>query len=113
MLEVAFGAGTHLVHGPNAAGKTSLLEAIALLGWGRSHRTSADGELIRWGRDLARVEGRVREDTLEVAITRSGADGTSGRKRVRINGLGRRASSLGQYLRVVLFAPEEMLLVIG
>ena len=54
--ELAFGGGPHLVVGPNAAGKTSLLEAIALLGWGRSHRTSADGELIRWGRDLARVE---------------------------------------------------------
>ena len=58
--DLAFGAGPHLVVGPNAAGKTSLLEAIALLGWGRSHRTTADGELIRWGHDLARVEGRER-----------------------------------------------------
>ena len=91
-LEASFGPGAHLVFGPNAAGKTSLLEAIALLGWGRSHRTNADGELIRWGRDLARVEGRVGGDVLEVAITRSGADGSGGRKRVRINGLGRRAS---------------------
>ena len=112
-LEASFGPGAHLVFGPNAAGKTSLLEAIALLGWGRSHRTNADGELIRWGRDLARVEGRVGGDVLEVAITRSGADGSGGRKRIRINGLGRRASGLGRYLRVVLFAPEEMLLVIG
>jgi DNA replication and repair protein RecF len=112
-LEVEFGAGAHLIHGPNAAGKTSLLEAIVLLGWGRSHRTSADGELIRWGHDLARIEGRVAADTIEVAITRSGADGTSGRKRVRVNGVGRRASILGRHLRVVLFAPEEMLLVSG
>ena len=59
------------------------------------------------------MEGRIGPDVLEVAITRSGADGSGGRKRVRINGLGRRASGLGQYLRVVLFAPEEMLLVIG
>jgi DNA replication and repair protein RecF len=101
------------VWGPNAAGKTSLLEAITLLGWGRSHRTSADGELIRWGHDLARVEGRVGADAMEVAITRSGADGRGGRKRIRVNGVGRRAASLGRILRVVLFAPEEMLLVIG
>ncbi|HXS70152.1 MAG TPA: DNA replication and repair protein RecF [Patescibacteria group bacterium] len=112
-VDASFDAGPHLIWGPNAAGKTSLLEAIALLGWGRSHRTSADGELIRWGRDLARVEGTVGSDVLEVAIQRSGADGSGGRKRIRVNGVGRRANTLGRHLRVVLFAPEEMLLVIG
>lgn len=112
-LEASFGPGAHLVVGPNAAGKTSLLEAIVLLGWGRSHRTSADGELIRWEHDLARVEGHVGADTLEVAVVRSGADGAGGRKRIRINGAGRRSTALGRVLRVVLFAPEEMLLVIG
>ncbi|MEO5883976.1 MAG: DNA replication/repair protein RecF [Candidatus Limnocylindrales bacterium] len=112
-LEASFGPGAHLVWGPNAAGKTSLVEAIALLGWGRSHRTTADGEMIRWGSDLARVEGHVGGDVLEVAVTRSGADGRGGRKRIRVNGVGRRASHLGRVLRVVLFAPEEMLLVIG
>ncbi|MGK2851040.1 MAG: DNA replication/repair protein RecF [Candidatus Limnocylindrales bacterium] len=112
-LDARFGPGAHLVWGPNAAGKTSLLEAIALLGWGRSHRTTADGELIRWGADLARVEGHVGGDVLEVAVTRSGADGRGGRKRIRVNGVGRRAAGLGRVLRVVLFAPEDMLLVIG
>jgi DNA replication and repair protein RecF len=116
-LGVEFSPGPHLIWGPNAAGKTSLLEAIALLGWGRSHRTTADGELIRWGHDLARVEGRVGGDVLEVAIQRSAAGGTGGgsggRKRIRINGVGRRSSALGRVLRVVLFAPEEMLLIVG
>ncbi len=50
---------------------------------------------------------------LEVAIQRSGADGSGGRKRIRVNGVGRRAAGLGRHLRVVLFAPEEMLLVVG
>jgi DNA replication and repair protein RecF len=112
-LDASFDAGPHLIWGPNAAGKTSLLEAIALLGWGRSHRTNADGEMIRWGHDLARIEGKVGNDVLEVAIQRSGADGSGGRKRIRINGVGRRAGTLGRYLRLVLFAPEEMLLVVG
>ena len=39
VLDAAFGPGPQLVWGPNAAGKTSLLEAIVLLAWGRSHRT--------------------------------------------------------------------------
>jgi DNA replication and repair protein RecF len=99
--------------GPNAAGKTSLLEAMVMLAWGRSHRTSADGELIRWGTDLARLEGHVGSDALEVAIVRAGATGAAGRKRIRVNGLGRRSASLGTLLRVVIFAPEEMLLIAG
>jgi DNA replication and repair protein RecF len=101
------------VWGPNAAGKTSLLEAIVVLAWGRSHRTTADGELIRWGADVARVEGRVGRDVVEVAVVRAGATGTGGRKRIRVNGVGRRASSLSSLLRIVVFAPEEMLLVVG
>ena len=112
-LDATFGPGPHLVWGPNAAGKTSLLEAMVLLAWGRSHRTSADGELIRWGTELARVEGVVGSDTIEVAIVRAGATGTTGRKRIRVNGLGRRATGLAGLLRVVLFAPEEMLLIAG
>src|SRR5258705_2208289 len=71
-LDVAFGPGPHLVAGPNAAGKTSLLEAIVLLAWGRSHRTTADGEIIRWGEDLARVEGVAGAETIQVALLRAG-----------------------------------------
>ena len=112
-LDAAFGPGPHLVFGPNAAGKTSLLEAMVLLAWGRSHRTSADAEMIRWGTDLARVEGVVGADTIEVAIVRAGAVGTAGRKRIRVNELGRRAAGLAGILRAVVFAPEEMLLIAG
>jgi DNA replication and repair protein RecF len=52
-------------------------------------------------------------DTLELAVVRAGATGTAGRKRIRVNGIARRASSLSDHLRVVVFAPEEMLLVAG
>ncbi|MGH2900666.1 MAG: DNA replication/repair protein RecF, partial [Solirubrobacteraceae bacterium] len=36
-----------------------------------------------------------------------------GRKRIRVNGVPRRAAALTERLRVVLFAPEDMLLVAG
>ena len=111
--DLAFGGGPHLVVGPNAAGKTSLLEAIVLLAWGRSHRTSTDAELIRWGADVARVEGHAGPETIEVALARSGIGGAGARKRIRVNGVARRASGLVGLLRAVLFAPEEMLLVVG
>jgi DNA replication and repair protein RecF len=112
-LDASFGGGPQLIVGPNAAGKTTLLEAIVLLAWGRSHRTSSDGELVRWGSDLARVEGIAGPETIEVALVRSGSPAGSGRKRIRVNGVARRASGLIGLVRTVVFAPEEMLLVIG
>ena len=118
-LDAAFEPGPQLVWGPNAAGKTSLLEAIVLLAWGRSHRTSTEGELVRWGEELARIEARVgrpetppeARDTVEVALVRTGTGGA--RKRIRVNGVARRAAGLAGVLRTVMFAPEEMLLVAG
>jgi DNA replication and repair protein RecF len=128
MLEASFGPGPQLIVGPNAAGKTTLLEAIVLLAWGRSHRTSSDGELVRWGSELARIEGLAGRETIEVALVRpagsgavgggssgsgSGGASTSARKRIRVNGVARRAAGLVGLLRTVVFAPEEMLLVVG
>jgi len=93
-----------------------------LLATGRSHRTSSDAELIRWGADFVRVEGLVAEKAgegqppevaqahgtrLEVSLQRGA------RKRVVVNGVSRRPASLADSLRTVLFAPEEMLLVAG
>ncbi|MFH1475774.1 MAG: DNA replication/repair protein RecF [Chloroflexota bacterium] len=114
-LEAAFGPGPHLVWGPNAAGKTSLLEAIVLLSRGSSHRTGVDGEMIRWATPFARVDGRRDGDAgaaeVDVTLVREGPSG--GRKRIRINGAPRRSGALAGALRTVVFAPEEMLLVVG
>ncbi|HTK46034.1 MAG TPA: DNA replication/repair protein RecF [Patescibacteria group bacterium] len=114
-LDLAFGPGPHLVWGPNAAGKTSLLEAMVVLARGSSHRTATDAELVRWGADVARIEGRTGSDEIEVALVRPGsaAAGSGARKRIRVNRVARRAAALGEKLRVVLFAPEDMLLVAG
>jgi DNA replication and repair protein RecF len=46
-----------------------------------------------------------------VALVRTGSGGA--RKRIRVNGVARRAASLAGVLRTVMFAPEEMLLVAG
>jgi DNA replication and repair protein RecF len=118
-FETAFSPGPQLLVGPNAAGKTTLLEAIVLLAWGRSHRTSSDGDLVRWGSELARVEGVAGRETIEIGLVRPAAglaaagSGGSARKRIRVNGVPRRATGLIGLLRIVVFAPEEMLLVVG
>ena len=115
-LRMALGDGPHVVVGRNAAGKTNLVEAIVVLSTGRSHRSSSDPEMVRWGAEFARVAASVesagREEEVEVVVhARGSASGT--RKRVRVNGVNRRASALRPVLRTVLFAPEDMLLIVG
>ena len=56
---LAFSPGLNLVSGDNAAGKTSLLEAIYCLGRVRSFRTSIAAQPIRDGQAAFRLVGRV------------------------------------------------------
>jgi DNA replication and repair protein RecF len=72
--------------------------------------------MVRWGADFARAEAGVehdgRREELEVVIHARGA-GPGQRKRIRVNGVNRRAAALRPILRAVLFAPEDMLLIMG
>ena len=47
--ELAFGPDFNLVYGVNASGKTSLLEALAYLGRGKSFRGATTSKLVRHG----------------------------------------------------------------
>ena len=115
-LAVEFPLGTQVVVGPNAAGKTNLLEALVVLGTGRSHRTTTDSEMVNWSADFCRLEvalgdsGADRRSTVEVVIGRTPA---ISRKRAKVNGVARRPATLSGTLPVVVFAPEDMLLLVG
>ena len=68
---------------------------------GASHRTLADAELIRWDAPFARIEARreqrgVNPLELDVTLVREGPAG--GRKRIRVNGVPRRATALAGLL---------------
>ena len=55
-LAVTFSPGVNVFLGPNAQGKTNLLEAIYVLALARSHRTTSDKELIGWeGKESTRA----------------------------------------------------------
>jgi DNA replication and repair protein RecF len=111
-------AGLTIVAAPNGTGKTNLLEAIHVAITGRSHRAAIDADLVRHGTPFGRV-------TLELAGGTSGGGATIEllvpgvepppglRKRLTVNGVPRRASSLTETARSVLFRPEEMLLLVG
>jgi DNA replication and repair protein RecF len=93
-----------LVTGPNASGKTSLLEAIYLLGRGRSFRTRRLEHLIRHGAERFVVFGEV--DSLGRRIP-LGVEGSAAGVRARI--AGERPPSLAELavsLPVQIIDPE-------
>lgn len=109
--------GLTIIAGPNGAGKTNLLEAIWVAVTGRSHRAAADHELVRHGAPWARVrldlsDERLNPSRVELLVPGLEA-GPEMRKRLLVNGLSRRPSSLAETVRAVLFRPEEMLLLVG
>ncbi|WP_027415079.1 DNA replication/repair protein RecF [Aneurinibacillus terranovensis] len=110
-LTLAFDAPIILFMGPNAQGKTNLLESIYFLAMAKSHRTSKDKELIRWNADYARLACHVEKKhgplSLEIQLTPRG-------KKAKINSLEQR--KLSDYIgamNVVMFAPEDLGIVKG
>lgn len=125
-LEIDFAPGITLLHGNNAQGKTNLLEAIFFLATARSPHAGAERELIHWGAasepiPYARVEAKVDRasgQTVEleiVLVTGEERDLTTARvsKRIKVNGVNKRALDLLGNLNVVLFLPEDLDLVFG
>ncbi len=65
-----------LIYGANASGKTSLLEAVAYLGRGRSFRGAATRDLIRHGAKEFVLFGEVAGDAVQHRLgVRNGPDG--------------------------------------
>jgi DNA replication and repair protein RecF len=72
-----------LVSGPNASGKTGLLEAMYVLGRGRSFRTRRLEHLIRHGNERFVVFGEVNTVTRRVVM---GVEGSRSGMRAQIDG---------------------------
>jgi DNA replication and repair protein RecF len=127
-LDLELSPAITLLYGPNAAGKTSVLEALFYLATTRSPRVSVDRDLVRWdalgeagvppfARVVAEVRRRVGKVRLEVIVQRrTDEDGqltAASSKLVRIDRRPARAIDLVGQLRVVLFTPADLTLVDG
>jgi DNA replication and repair protein RecF len=123
-LEVSLPENQPIVlHGANAQGKTSLLEAIYYLATSKSAFTAADRQLIHWrtegdplpfARLAADVQGRNFnrvEITLLLEKTQDG--GTRFRKVIKLNGVEKRVMDMVGLVNVVLFLPQDLTLIEG
>ena len=120
-------AGSTLVVGDNAVGKTNLIEALWMLARGKSFRAGHDREMIAYGEEIARVEGFLAsqgvplqgegtpsQDELEVVVTAGLVAGQKmPHKRYLVNGVSKRRMDFVGKLPAVLFRPEDMELIAG
>jgi DNA replication and repair protein RecF len=123
-LEWTIPKGTTVLHGANAQGKTSLLEAIYYLVTSRSPYTTSDRQLIHWRAEddpipFARVAAEVSTrrsplDRIEMTLMLEMGNGAPRFKKViKINGSEKRVKDLVGLMNVVLFLPRDLTLVEG
>jgi DNA replication and repair protein RecF len=106
--EFKFSPGVNIIVGPNAIGKTNLLEAILVACRGSSYRVK-DAELVAYGQEWARLDAETSEGLRTIKLVQSPLpDKTYG-----IAGRSLKRLSLQQTLPAVLFEPNHLQLLHG
>lgn len=113
-----------VLHGDNAQGKTSLLEALYYLATHRSPYTTSDRQLIHWRTEeepypFARITADVSNQhhslqRLEITLTLDNTTGsTRFKKAIKLNGVQKRVMDVVGLVTVVLFLPRDLALIEG
>jgi DNA replication and repair protein RecF len=109
-LEIFPSGGTSLLVGRNGQGKTNILEAIYLLGFGKSFRTATPKDCIQHGQTVCRVEGTVEHGLLardlHIEITKN-------QKQLFLLGKPAALDAFVGQLHVLAFAHEHLNVVRG
>jgi len=121
-LQMEFSQGLTIIVGPNASGKTSLLEAIHLLATTKSPRTRIDRQLVRSGAPYSRLQGQfvsTQDQATNISIVLPGehadqAEQITTAKQVKVNGAAiDRVSQMIGRVPVVMFSTEDLSIVKG
>lgn len=106
---VELSPAVNIVVGPNASGKTNLLEAVLLLSGGSTYRANLS-DVVMYNKDIARVEAMLTNRKRSVSLEKT-ADTV--KRRYTINDVHRMRLRFEDILPVVLFEPENMRLLTG
>lgn len=104
-----FGPGVNIVVGPNASGKTNLLEALLVLARGSSYRAK-DSELVQFEQPWARLDAHLTtgaDRSLKLILEPAPS------KTYEIAGKTYKRLTLNHSLPVVLFEPNQLRLLSG
>lgn len=107
---VQFGKGVNFIVGPNAQGKTNLLESVYLSSVGKSPKNSKDKQIVKFNCE----RGKIEVDFLTLAGKKNIQIylDVSNKKYIRINSLNvLKLTELVGVLSVVYFSPDELKLI--
>ncbi|MGB4440759.1 MAG: DNA replication/repair protein RecF [Coriobacteriia bacterium] len=98
--------------GPNAVGKTNIIEAIQLIATGSSFRNPRWEEIVRWGAPSAAISMTAEGDGSHAEVELQ-VDGT-GSHTWRVGGsVKKRVADACRFVPVVAFTPDDLALVKG
>ena len=103
-----FAAGVNIIVGPNASGKTNLLEALLVLARGGSYR-ARDMDLIMHGASWARVDAQIDSTQRTVKLVNE----PSPEKTYEVDGRTLKRLTMERTIPVVLFEPNHLTLLTG
>lgn len=96
--------------GPNAVGKTNIIEAIQLLTALTSFRKATSHELVKQGKQEASISAKITDGNRLLDIDLLFMEG---KRRYQLNGKGRSIKSLKGLIPSISFSPEDLSLVKG
>lgn len=105
------GSGVNIVVGPNAAGKTNLLEAVMVNSVGKSYR-ARDSSLMRYGQLWARVDVHTTDNVLRTTKIQTDPAGRL-QKTFEIDSKVYKRFPAAHRQPVVLFEPNDLQLIEG
>ncbi len=109
-LRIDFSAGTNILYGDNAQGKTNILEAIFVSATTKSHKGSKDKEIIRFGKEEGHIRTILERDNAEYRVDMHLRKNKA--KGIAIDGQKiKKASDLIGKLNVVFFSPEDLSII--
>jgi DNA replication and repair protein RecF len=104
--------GTTVLIGPNGTGKTTVLEAVAVLGSQRSFRGAPRDAMVRTGCERAYVRGELTEDGRRVTVETEVSRGP-GESRAQVNRQRARRAELARAVPVTVFSPDDLAVIQG
>ncbi len=107
-----FSDGVNIIIGPNAVGKTNLLEAVYVVALGRGFRSIQDSDLIRSDQKWARVDAILDEKERSVVLDKSTQD-TRLKKKFIFGGNEKKRLKFEDLRPLVLFQPDDLRMVAG